>query len=234
MLIVHKKAADSGGLYRRGVEDGMIQTWITDVTPLLDGWMYQKYYDRLPRWRKEKADRIRRTEDKILSVGVWSLYQCMLEAYEPSEQAAYNLSHSGRYALCSMDTGRNGSATKVGCDVEMIKEFRPGIAKRFFCPDEELYILQQSDAEHRADAFYRYWVLKESFVKATRQGLKMDLRSFEIRIEDGKPRLVRQPEEYPEHYFYREYQVADRDARIAVCSTRPEFGEIQRAEIFSD
>lgn len=223
----------------------MIQTWIVDVTPLMDGQTYRKYYAMLPGWRKEKADRMRRGEDKALSVGAWILYQCMLKEYGISEDAVYNLSHSGRYALCSLEVSeilkREGDeplktddgAVKLGCDVEMIGEFQPKIAKRFFCPSEEAYILEQDSSELQAETFYRYWVLKESFVKATRQGLKIDLRSFEIGMTDGDPKLIRQPEEYPEKYYYREYQVAAGDARVAVCSTESEFGELRVANIFT-
>lgn len=206
----------------------MIQTWIADVTPLLEEQIYRKYYALLPGWRKEKADQLRLAQDRARSVGAWILYQRMLEEYECSEEAVYNLSHSGRYALCSLEvSGETAGAIQLGCDVEMIGEFRPKLAKRFFCPSEEAYILEQSTPELRAEAFYRYWVLKESFVKATREGLRIDLRSFEIRIGDGAPQLLRQPEGYKEQYYYREYQAEAGDARVAVCSTDPELGELR-------
>lgn len=224
----------------------MIQTWIADVTPLLEEQIYRKYYALLPGWRKEKADQLRLAQDRTRSVGAWILYQRMLEEYECSGEAVYNLSHSGRYALCSLavseipkragdESLQNGNGVvKLGCDVEMIGEFRPKLAKRFFCLSEEAYILEQNTPELRTETFYRYWVLKESFVKATRQGLKIDLRSFEICMKDGEPELIRQPEEYPEKYYYREYHVAAGDARAAVCSTDPELGELRAANIFAD
>lgn len=222
----------------------MIQTWIADVTPLLDNQTYEKYYAGLPRWRKEKADKEHHREDQARSVGVWILYRRMRETYGISEREVYNLSHSGRYALCSVRTcgtlEKSGhtsrlavdSTVKLGCDVEMIGDFRPGIAKRFFCPAEEAYIQKQNGPKLKAEAFYRYWVLKESFIKATRQGLRMDLRSFEIHIEDGQAMLIRQPEDYPERYYYREYQAEAGDAKIAVCSTDPEFGDMQTVNLF--
>ena len=63
--------------------------------------------------------------------------------------------------------------------------------------------------------FYRYWVLKESFLKATRKGLVMGLNTSEIQIP--------QPEEIREAYYLKEYQTDG--ARIAVCSTNPNFDE---------
>lgn len=205
----------------------MIQTWIADVTPLLDEQICQTYYNRLPEWRKEKANKLKGLK-KAQSVGVWALYQRMQEFYGCCDLGVYNLSHSGRYALCAVETETDRD-TKLGCDVEMIKNIRPEVARRFFCSDEEAYIMKQKTKERQAEEFYRYWVLKESFIKAVRKGLKLDLRSFEIRIEDGEPILVRQPEEYPEKYYYKEYELRAKDAKCAVCSTASEFGDLEFA-----
>ena len=79
------------------------------------------------------------------------------------------------------------------------------------------------EGEERVRMFYRYWVLKESFMKATRQGMAMDMRSFEIGWNKAKePVLIRKPEEYPEQYVYREYGDKAVNARIAVCTTDQE------------
>lgn len=208
----------------------MIQTWIADVTPLLEKERYEAYYRQLPKWRQKKADRARQALNRAQSVGAWTLYESMRKMYGLSDDAVYNLSHSGRYALCAVETDLEKKAVKLGCDVEMVKDFHPGIVKRFFCPAEEEYILSYTDPEKRKEAFYRYWVLKESFIKATREGMKQDLRSFEIAIEEGAPRLIRQPEEWTGKYYYKEYQPGDADAKIAVCSTDPEFGELRITE----
>lgn len=228
----------------------MIQTWIGDVTPLLDEGIYQGYYDRLPQWRKEKADKLKNLK-RAQSAGAWILYQKMQERYGFSDSAVYNLSHSGRYAMCTADVRGDNDGRKIGdfaksdgicacekemvvklgCDVEMIKSVRPGVAKRFFCPAEEAYIMGQETEECRAEAFYRYWVLKESFVKAVREGLRLELQSFEIRIEKEGPVLIRQPEAYPETYYYHEYELEAGDAKCAVCSTSPEFSELRIIEL---
>ena len=109
----------------------MVHTWIMDVTPLQDDMIYRKCYNRLPDWRREKADRIRPLEGKMQSAGAWILYQQMLKYYELSDQMPYNLSHSGKYALCSVSTQPDA---QVGCDVEMIKENKLRLAERYFCP----------------------------------------------------------------------------------------------------
>ena len=37
----------------------MIRTWLSDIRPLYEEQRYRKYYDTLPAFRKEKADRLR-------------------------------------------------------------------------------------------------------------------------------------------------------------------------------
>ena len=201
----------------------MVHTWIMDVTPLQNDMIYRKCYDRLPDWRREKADRIRPLEGKMQSAGAWILYQQMLKYYELSDQMPYNLSHSGRYALCSVGTQ---SGVLVGCDVEMIKENKLRLAERYFCPGEVAWIQSQTTEAEQAEGFYRYWVLKESFIKAIRLGMKQDLCEFEIALDEPEARLVRQPDAFPEKYYYQEYRTDAGDARIAVCSTEKKFGEL--------
>ena len=63
--------------------------------------------------------------------------------------------------------------------------------------------MRESRPALQQELFYRYWVLKESFAKATREGLALGMDTFEIAL--GSPSvLVRQPEKYPESYHYRE------------------------------
>ena len=201
----------------------MVHTWIMDVTPLQNDMIYRKCYNRLPDWRREKADRIRPLEGKMQSAGAWILYQQMLKYYELSDRMPYNLSQSGRYALCSVGTQ---PGVLVGCDVEMIKENKQRLAERYFCPGEVDWIQSQTTEAEQAEGFYRYWVLKESFIKAIHLGMQQDLREFEIALDEEGARLVRQPDAFPEKYYYQEYRTDAGDARIAVCSTEKKFGEL--------
>lgn len=78
----------------------------------------------------------------------------------------------------------------------------------------------------QAEWFFRYWVLKESFMKATRRGMGLDTRSFEIGWnEKMQPVLLRKPEEYGENYVYKEYEFRPKEVKIAVCTTDLEIDE---------
>ena len=73
--------------------------------------------------------------------------------------------------------------------------------------------------------FFRYWVLKESFLKATRQGMAMALDSFSFAVKEGAhPVLESCCAPYQkEEYFFREFDLES--YRAAVCSTDPEIEE---------
>ena len=63
--------------------------------------------------------------------------------------------------------------------------------------------------------------LKESFMKATGKGMALPADAFCIRLGDP-PVLTRQPEEFPEQYYYIEFKIKGLPYRMAVCSTDQE------------
>ena len=209
----------------------MIQTWIADVTPLLNEEIYYVYYRKAPHFRKEKADRLKQREGRALSIGAWTLFEEMRLHYGLSDYAVYNLSHSGTYALCSV-SDRDIPGLKLGCDVEVIKDLRVKVVRRFFCEQEAARIMEMAGEEERCEAFYRCWVLKESFMKATGLGMKLDMRNFEVSFDRNDiPYLVRKPDNIEGTFFYREYQVPGVGAKVAVCSTDGSFGRIEKKDL---
>ena len=109
---------------------------------------------------------------------------------------------------------------------------RLSVARRFFGEREYRHIAETKDPECKTWLFYRYWVLKESFMKATRKGMAMDMRSYEIGWDQGgKPVIARKPEEYADAYYCREYRMQGVHAAMAVCTTDPDIGELQAIEL---
>ena len=157
----------------------MIQTWIADVTALLEKQKYLQCYNRVPEHRQKKADRLRMQEDKALSVGAWTLLQKMEKEYSLQGNFIYNISHSGNCVLCSVEDGTSKSS-KLGCDLEKVGEPNIKIAERFFC-ESEYRLIREYDEKRQREMFYRYWVLKESFMKATRMGMELGMDQFEDR-----------------------------------------------------
>ena len=108
----------------------MIRTWVADVTPLYNEECYNRYYEGLPSFRKEKADALKYLSGKAQSVGVWVLWQKMRNRYGLPEDASFNLSHSGGWVMCAAQT--DGVQSQVGCDIEKLgKDLMIGFNPRF-------------------------------------------------------------------------------------------------------
>lgn len=198
----------------------MIYTWVADVSSLTDKDQYEQYYHQVPEWRQEKADRIRLDEDKALSIGAWVLYQKALRESGLSDQMVFNLSHSGHYVLCSIG---DKEGMRTGCDLEKIGNPSMKVARRFFCRSELEYIQGRHSEEEQKKAFYRYWVLKESFMKATRLGMKLPLDAFEICLKEREtPVLIQMPDEIKGRFYFQEYPYPQKGFFAAVCSEDPD------------
>ena len=92
------------------------------------------------------------------------------------ENIHFNLSHSGKVVLCAI------SDREVGIDIEYIDpEIDLNIAKHYFYNSEYENIMK---AENRFEEFFKFWVLKESYMKYTGLGMNLELDSFEIVIDD--------------------------------------------------
>lgn len=88
---------------------------------------------------------------------------------------SFNVSHSNRYLVLAIrPSGR------VGIDLEFIRDAAdlPDIARRFFSAAERREITHSMDGFTLA--FYRVWVRKEAFLKATGFGLTLPLNSFSV------------------------------------------------------
>lgn len=150
-------------------------------------------YGLVSKKRQEKIDFYRFDKDKKLSCGAYLLLKKLLseenitkplfksekygKAYISNyENIHFNLSHSGKIVLCAI------SDMEVGADVEYIDcEIDLDIAKHYFYNSEYESIM---NAENRPHEFFKYWVLKESYMKYTGLGMNLKLDSFEIIIED--------------------------------------------------
>jgi 4'-phosphopantetheinyl transferase len=99
---------------------------------------------------------------------------------DPPQKLQFNVSHSGSAGLIAF------AQNDIGIDIERVKPRHdlPGLARRVFTEREREAI----DGDELA--FYRHWVAKEAFVKATGRGVS-SVRSFEVLLDaPGGARLV--------------------------------------------
>lgn len=199
----------------------MVHVYVADITGLPDPLETQQVMKGLSEERKQKIMRYKRPEGRRLSLGAGLLLRQALARHGMQETEVhvgengkpeakgicFNLSHSHNIVVCAV------SEKPVGCDVEKEESTaKEKIAERFFCETEIAYLKKEKDA------FFRFWTMKESYVKMTGEGLRLPLNQFEIRFEenvkvyrDGKVCTC----------FMREYEIPG--YKIAVCSEDSEF-----------
>lgn len=168
--------------------------YAASVAPLKDQNLYEQAYSFASSERRSKADRYRFEKDRCLCIGAELLLQYGLRDSNErtpafciktnsfgkpdldNENLHFNISHSGDWAICAV------SDHEVGCDVEEIKSADLKIAERFFCREEYAHISEQSSPAEQNLLFYRYWTLKESFMKATGLGMTLPFDAFQIQL----------------------------------------------------
>ena len=153
----------------------------------------KKAYGLVPKNRQEKIDFYRFDKDKKLSAGAYLLLKKLLDeenitkpvfktekygkAYISNyDNIHFNLSHSGKIVLCAI------SDMEVGVDIEYNDPaIDLNIAKNYFYNSEYESIMKSNEPSAE---FFKYWVLKESYMKYTGLGMNLELDSFEIIIKD--------------------------------------------------
>ena len=101
----------------------MVKGWAADITPLYDKEIYIKYFEWLPRFRKEKAMAQADPLKRVQSVAAWSLWEKLRKKYRLPKETVFNLSHSGEFVMCAVCMGGDlteGKRIQVGCDIQQI------------------------------------------------------------------------------------------------------------------
>lgn len=98
----------------------------------------------------------------------------------PSNQLAFNLSHSGGYGALA-----TGTVPRLGLDIEAIRATVGDLPKSVFTPREATQYAAISE-EEKMRAFFRAWVAKEAYLKAIGEGLGGGLQSLELDLAAGK------------------------------------------------
>ena len=101
---------------------------------------------------------------------------------EGREHFYFNLSHTDGAVVVAV------SAEEVGVDIERIRPVKPGIARRFFAPEEAAYVEEAEDG--RLKRFYEIWTKKEAYVKQLGVGFHHPPSSFSVLDQDIADRLT--------------------------------------------
>jgi 4'-phosphopantetheinyl transferase len=98
---------------------------------------------------------------------------------------AFSISHSESYSLLA-----TCSTVSIGVDLEAVKPLQMEEMAWPLSPRERVDLLKVT-AGDRDQAFYRYWTLKEAFVKALGLGVSYPLHDFDMSPFDSPPELLR-------------------------------------------
>lgn len=204
--------------------------YAADASVLQEERLFAAAYNLASDRRKQKTDRYCFLKDRCSSLGAELLLRKALgdlgvyefsfsygEAGKPylagQNGLYFNLSHSGNYILCAV------SDHEIGCDIEIIRDTDLHIAKRFFHRNEYEIIASQTTDRAKSELFFRYWTLKESFLKATGLGMQLPLDQFEILLKD-EISVIQNVDS--RRYSFREYNNID-SCQCAVCTADAPF-----------
>lgn len=209
--------------------------YAASAAPLSESERYAEAYRLVSAARRARVDRLSQLPDRCRSLAAGLLLRrAMTDAglqppfeteltpggkpYLP-DAPRFSLSHSGDHVLCAI------SEREVGCDVERIRPVSHKLAERFFCPEEAAEIAAAPTEEARLRSFFRFWTLKESYVKALGTGMRLPFRAFRLQLEPA-PSLV-----FPlnaERFAFRELSELP-----GYCVSLAEAGEISAVEFIT-
>lgn len=106
-----------------------------------------------------------------------------LNAVRTSGHIRFNVAHSHELALVAVSQGR-----ELGVDLERMRPLDDidDIVARSFAPAEQL-VLDRLPPRDRLSTFYRYWTLKEAYLKACGVGLSRALADVDVTRAESRP-----------------------------------------------
>lgn len=125
------------------------------------------------------------------------------EHHKPLE---FNLSHTDGMVTCGVT--RLGP---IGVDVERVRDREYlDVARRFFASQEVEQLEHLSKREQRS-AFFRFWTLKEAYIKALGKGLSVDLSRFSFSDVMGEKIAIQfaEGDEEPAHWQFLRHEPDD-------------------------
>lgn len=185
---------------------------------LKDEQLYRRLYTGLDVSRRAKADRFRFEKDKRLSVAAGALLQYALQmenVREPfievtpngkpylagEERLYFNLSHSEGMVMCAI------AEKEVGCDVEKKAVLDRRLAEYVMTEYELERIYGFERDTEQQEMFFRLWTLKESYMKATGLGIRLEPKSFGMIARKDKVKVTPPVDE--REFYFKEYFVDD-------------------------
>ena len=124
----------------------------------------------------------------------------------PSSDLAFNISHSSGF--CALALGR---FTRIGVDIEALRPTVGDIASSVFT-SRELDHYETVSPTDQMRVFFRGWVAKEAYLKATGEGLAGGLKSLELDLtahSEIRPIAIRGDAAGPRSWQFHAFDVSE-------------------------
>jgi 4'-phosphopantetheinyl transferase len=97
------------------------------------------------------------------------------------ENIHFNISHCKGLVACAL------SEESIGVDVELIQEFKDSLPKRVLSEEEQEFLMKhQADEAQYREQFFRFWTLKESYIKWDGRGFFKEPRDISFELDLSK------------------------------------------------
>lgn len=90
----------------------------------------------------------------------------------------FNISHSINCIVCAIS-----DRSPIGIDVEKVRPFNEYVAKKVCSTEEKRRIYSKEDSQKE---FFRYWTLKESYIKAIGKGISYPMKDVNFNISSNE------------------------------------------------
>ena len=208
--------------------------YMLDIACLSTADIRDKWYQKMPSYRKEKIDLFKPEKNKRLSLGAGILLDIALKnaglgqytiafgehekPYIPDcKDLFFNISHSGELAVLAI------SDRETGIDIQKIQHFDSALINHVFSESEQLLAKDICPDDNMNRVYTRMWSMKESVMKYSGLGIALEPHSISLELSSsGKIRAI--CEGYSaEHLNLIEYPV--QDYALTVCTTYSEFAK---------
>jgi len=164
--------------------------------------VFENWLKKLPKFRHDEVLRFKFRDDKVRSLCAYLLLCAglgrIVERFSYNEHGKplladccgttneiredtklhINLSHAKSAVVAGF------SESEIGVDVEFIREKYPKIVCERVFTDSEISQIERADIPTLT--FFKFWTLKESYVKCLGQGLSFPLKTVEFQLTETK------------------------------------------------
>lgn len=124
----------------------------------------------------------------------------------------FNISHTDGLVVCAF------SDEPVGIDVETIHEFKDSLPRRVLTEKEQEILFQYKDhVEKYREQFFRFWTLKESYLKWDGSGFYKEPQTFSFEPDPNRESVWKLSSDENMHFCQ---EILDEKYVLAICSAK--------------